>query len=73
MMLASLLDDVSALGTKEKVTDVAIPPPPIPASARHAINMYMFCADPHNTQPHAKVVYANRIQLFLPNMSLSLP
>jgi hypothetical protein len=35
--------------------------------------MSMLCADPDNVHPIAYILYANKIQLFLPKMSLSFP
>jgi hypothetical protein len=54
-------------------THVVMPPPPIPAKARARIRLSMDVEVPHQRQPRAKIIYAERRHVFRPKMSLNFP
>jgi hypothetical protein len=52
-------------------TNILIPPPPTPCSARARINHIIVSAVPHNRLPRKKTVIASNNSGFRPQMSLS--
>jgi hypothetical protein len=75
MMLTILCNTSSLQASNGEAGDphVVMPPPPIPANARAAINSLIFLASPQSKHPRENVEYANSRQALRPKMSLNLP